>query len=255
MRGVDAGGQMRRILVTGAASGIGAAVCRLMASDGSAFLVHTRGNRAGAEAVADETRKKGARAEVVLGDLTDPATPGRLVDQAIRHFGGLDVLIANAGFADRTPIADLSDAGMQASVDVIQTGFLRLARASLPWIRDAEHGRIVAVSSFVAHAFRTDLATFPASAAAKAGLEALVRALAIDMGPTGVTVNTVVPGFIEKDLAHTERSIPRSSRPSQRAFRWAASAGRRRSRPSSRSLHRPPLPTSPDRRCTSMAGW
>ncbi len=190
---------MRRILVTGAASGIGAAVCRLMASQGSAFLVHTRGNRAGAETVADEVRAKGARAEVVLGDLTDPVTPGRLVDQAIRHFGGLDVLVANAGFADRTPIADLSDAAMQASVDVIQTGFLRLARASLPWIRDAEHGRIVAISSFVAHSFRTDLATFPASAAAKAGLEALVRVLAIDLGPTGVTVNAVVPGFIEKD--------------------------------------------------------
>ena len=149
--------------------------------------------------MADEVRAKGARAEVVLGDLTDPVTPGRLVDQAIRHFGGLDVLVANAGFADRTPIADLSDAAMQASVDVIQTGFLRLARASLPWIRDAEHGRIVAISSFVAHSFRTDLATFPASAAAKAGLEALVRVLAIDLGPTGVTVNAVVPGFIEKD--------------------------------------------------------
>ena len=58
---------------------------------------------------------------------------------------------------------------------------------------------MIAVSSFVAHAFRTDLPGFPASAAAKAGLEALVRALALELGPSGVTVNAVVPGFIRKD--------------------------------------------------------
>jgi NAD(P)-dependent dehydrogenase (short-subunit alcohol dehydrogenase family) len=74
---------------------------------------------------------------------------------------------------------------------------LRLARAAVPHLRAG--ARVVAVSSFVAHAFRTDVATFPASAAAKAGVEALVRSLAIELAPAGVTVNAVVPGFIRKD--------------------------------------------------------
>jgi 3-oxoacyl-[acyl-carrier protein] reductase len=74
----------------------------------------------------------------------------------------------------------------------------------------------VAVSSFVAHAFRTDLTIFPASAAAKAGLEALVRALAIELGPDGVTVNVVVPGFIRKD-AGAHRAIDPGALASQTA--------------------------------------
>jgi 3-oxoacyl-[acyl-carrier protein] reductase len=108
-------------------------------------------------------------------------------------------LISNAGFADRTPFATLSDTAMMASVEAIQGAFFRLARAAIPHLRQASDPRVIAVSSFVAHAFRTDVATFPASAVAKAGLEALVRTLAVELGPAGVTVNAVVPGFIRKD--------------------------------------------------------
>ncbi len=95
---------------------------------------------------------------------------------------------------------------MTASVEGILGAFFRLARAAMPHLRAATEPRIVAVSSFVAHSFRTDVATFPASAAAKAGLEALVRALAVELGPAGVTVNAVVPGFIRKD-AGAHRAI------------------------------------------------
>jgi NAD(P)-dependent dehydrogenase (short-subunit alcohol dehydrogenase family) len=190
----------RVVLVTGAASGIGAAICRTLAAPGVAILVHTRKNSAGAEAVAEAVRRAGAEAEVSLGDLADPATADTLVADAVARFGGLDVLIANAGFADRTPLAELSDAAMTRSVEAIQNGFFRLARAAGPHLRNGRDARVVAVSSFVAHAFRTDLPVFPASAAAKAAMEALTRALAIELAPAGVTVNAVVPGFIRKEL-------------------------------------------------------
>jgi 3-oxoacyl-[acyl-carrier protein] reductase len=187
------------ILVTGAASGIGAAVCRVLAAPGTAIVVHTRRNREAADRVADQVRAAGGEAEVVLADLTEPDAAGELVQAAVARFGGLDVLVSNAGFADRTPLPSLTDAAMTASVEAIQGAFFRLARASMPYLRAGTQPRVVAVSSFVAHTFRTGIATFPASAVAKAGLEALVRALAVELGPDGVTVNAVVPGFIRKD--------------------------------------------------------
>jgi NAD(P)-dependent dehydrogenase (short-subunit alcohol dehydrogenase family) len=187
----------RVVLVTGAASGIGAAVCRRLAAPGLFLVVHTRRNEAGAWRVAEAARAAGAEAEVMLGDLAAPDVPAALVAGVVARFGGLDVLVSNAGFADRTRTEALTDAAFARSLDAIQWAFLRLARAAVPHLRTG--ARVVAVSSFVAHAFRTDVATFPASAAAKAGVEALVRALAIELAPAGVTVNAVVPGFIRKD--------------------------------------------------------
>jgi NAD(P)-dependent dehydrogenase (short-subunit alcohol dehydrogenase family) len=196
----------RTFLVTGAASGIGAAVCRAVASPGAAILVHTRRNQAGAESVVAELRAAGAEAEIMLADLATPDGAAATVHAAMERFGRLDVLVSNAGFADRTPFAQLSDAAMTASMETIQGAFFRLARAAVPHLRAAVHPRIVAISSFVAHTFRTDIAGFPASAAAKAALEALVRALAVELGSAGVTVNAVVPGFIRKD-AGAHRAI------------------------------------------------
>jgi 3-oxoacyl-[acyl-carrier protein] reductase len=198
--------QKRTILVTGAASGIGAAICRTMAAADTAILVHTRRNREGAEVVAQQVRDAGGEADVALGDLANPPVAAALIESMLARFGRCDVLISNAGFADRTGFADLTNVALTASTEAIQGAFFRLAQAALPALQRARDGRVIAVSGFVAHAFRTDMATFPASAAAKAGLEALVRALAIELGPVGVTVNAVVPGFIRKD-AGAHRAI------------------------------------------------
>jgi len=191
--------ERRIFLVTGAASGIGAAVCRTLAGPGTAILLHTRRNRDAVEAVAAEARAAGSVADITLGDLGEPGTAAGVVAACTGQFGGLDVLISNAGFADRTPMASLTDAALRSSTEAIQGAFFRLCQAGLPALRTSAQGRVIAISSFVAHAFRPDVTAFPASAAAKAGLEALVRALAVELGPQGVTVNAVVPGFIQKD--------------------------------------------------------
>ncbi len=189
---------MRRVLVTGAASGIGAATARAFAAPGVALALHTRRNAEGLARVAEEVRAKGGVAQVFLGDLATAEAPERLVAEAAAALGGLDVLVSNAGFADRTPVSALTDAAFAASLDAILWGFLRLARAARPHLEAGEAPRLVAVSSFVAHMFRNDATVFPASAAAKAGVEALVRALAIEWAPR-VTVNAVAPGYTQKD--------------------------------------------------------
>ena len=186
--------------MTGAASGIGAAVCRAMAVTWRGSCWCTRARTAQAPtSVASEVRAAGADAEVALGDLADPAVAPAVIAHAVERFGGLDVLISNAGFADRTPFADTErcgDDGIRRGDPgrVLSPGPRRNAAPE-----ERRNARIVAVSSFVAHAFRPDVPLFAASAAAKAGLEALVRALAMELASSGVTVNAVVPGFIRKD--------------------------------------------------------
>jgi NAD(P)-dependent dehydrogenase (short-subunit alcohol dehydrogenase family) len=186
----------RVVLVTGAASGIGAACCRRMAALGTAFLLHTRKNAEGLERVATAAREAGAEAETMLGDIADAALPDALVARAVERFGRLDVVVFAAGFADKTPFAEAGDAVFAKSLDAVLWGFIRTARAALPHL---DAGRIVAISSFVAHVFRTDVSTFPASAAAKAGMEALVRAIAVEAAARGTTVNAVSPGYTRKD--------------------------------------------------------
>jgi len=189
-----------RVLVTGAASGIGAALCRRIAAPGVHILLHTRAHRAEAEAVAEACQKSGATCAVSLGDLGEAEVAPRLIAEAVTAFGGLDALVANAGFADRRLVGALDDAAFRRSIDAILIGFFRLATAVRPHIEAArERGRIVAVSSFVGHVFRLDRELFPATSAAKLGMEGLAKALAAQLAPTGATVNCVVPGYIQKD--------------------------------------------------------
>jgi NAD(P)-dependent dehydrogenase (short-subunit alcohol dehydrogenase family) len=190
--------EQRRILVTGAASGIGAACCRALAGPGVAIAVHTRANRDGAARTAAAVRERGGEAFEILGDLAEAGTPERVVREAAARWGGLDVVVSNAGFADRTPVARLTDAAFARSHDTIALAFLRLAREAGPILREGRDPRLVAISSFVAHLFRNDVTLFPASAAAKAAVEALVRALALEWAPA-VTVNAVAPGYTRKD--------------------------------------------------------
>ncbi|HZH47698.1 MAG TPA: SDR family oxidoreductase, partial [Roseococcus sp.] len=177
---------------------IGAATVRAMAAPGTALAVHARRSAEAAERVAADARALGAEAHVLLADLALPDAPGELVAQAVARLGGLDVVVSNAGFADRTPATELSDEAMARSLDTILWGFLRLARAAGPHLRAGTQPRLVAVSSFVAHLFRHDAANFPATAVGKAGVEALLRTLAMEWAPH-VTVNAVAPGYTQKD--------------------------------------------------------
>jgi 3-oxoacyl-[acyl-carrier protein] reductase len=187
------------ILITGAASGIGAALARRLAGPGVALLLHTRQNRAGLEGVAEDAQRAGAEVQLALGDLSDATIAPGLVEQAERAFGRLDGLVHNAGYALNRPFGELSRAELDHSTAVIRDAFFGLVSAGLPLLQAAPSGRVVAVSSFAAHQFRLGGVVFAASAAAKAGLEALVKALAAQLAPDAVTVNAVVPGFVEKD--------------------------------------------------------
>jgi 3-oxoacyl-[acyl-carrier protein] reductase len=190
----------RTILITGASSGIGAATARALAAPHTNIALHARKNRSGADRMAAFVRGAGGEALVVEGDLAQSGTARRLVDETTATFGQLDVVVSNAGFADRRSVSDLDRAAWDAGLAGMTTAFFELAQAAKPWlVKAGASGRLVGVSSFVAHAYARGLPSFPASAAAKAGVEALARAMAIEIAPSGGTVNCVAPGLIEKD--------------------------------------------------------
>jgi len=200
---------MRVFLITGASSGIGAASARAIAAPQTAIALHARKNRAGAERVAQAVGAAGGETLIVEGDLAQTGTATRLVEETVARFGKLDGVISNAGFADRRLVGEIDRAAWDASLAAMTSAFFELASAAKPWlVKAGTGGRLVGVSSFVAHAFARGLMSFPASAAAKAGMEALAKALAADLASSGVTVNCVAPGFIEKD-ADGHAAVPR----------------------------------------------
>jgi 3-oxoacyl-[acyl-carrier protein] reductase len=193
---------MRVTVITGGGSGIGAAVARRIACHDQCLMLHGQGADAAGvarlEAVAEECRRAGANVALCGGDLAEAGTASKLVGAARASFGAIDAIVHAAGFADRRGFAQLPREGLERSFAVMAAAFHELVTAALPDLTRGAQGRVVAISSFAAHRFTPD-ATFPASGAAKAALEVLVRCLAIEFAGSGATANVVVPGYTRKD--------------------------------------------------------
>ncbi len=193
---------MRVSIITGGGAGIGAAVARRLAGQGQCLMLHGQGSdQAGLErlkAVALECQRAGARVEWSSGDLARAGTATELVRGTRAAFGAVDAIVHAAGFADRRSLRELPREGLARSFAVIAAAFHELASAALPDLSRGSQGRVVAISSFNAHRFVPG-GTYPASSAAKAALEALVKCLAIELANSGATANVVAPGYTRKD--------------------------------------------------------
>lgn len=194
--------QDRVVLVTGATSGIGAAVARALADSHTTLLLHGRGadtaSRQAMERVRADVQAQGSRAEAVYLDLTQPGAGAQLVQQCLDHFGRLDQIVSNAGHASRTPLSEASLPDLMTSMQSMAGAFFELTQAARPALQDSNMGSIVLTSSFVAHRYRHD-ELFPITAAAKSAAESLAMSLAAELAPSGITVNCVVPGYTLKD--------------------------------------------------------
>jgi NAD(P)-dependent dehydrogenase (short-subunit alcohol dehydrogenase family) len=196
----------RIVLITGAASGIGAALARRLGGGNTRLALHTRANAERLEEVAAVAKAGGSEVATLLGDLADAGTAARLIAETEAAFGGLDAVVSNAGYADWQTIEEISEADFEASHQAVTGALFRVTQAALPLLKRSPRGRIVATSTFLAHVFRLKGRHAPASAAAKAGLEGLAKSLAAQLAPDNVTVNCIVPGFIRKD-AGTHSSL------------------------------------------------
>ncbi len=185
-------------LVTGGSRGIGAAVARGLAADGWPVAVGFRSGAEQAQGVVEEIRAAGGRAEPVQGDVADPETPARLVDDAEAALGApLLVLVNNAGVRADGLSPQLSDDDWSTVLETNLTATFRLTRRALRPMMRARFGRIVNVSSIVGLKANPGQANY---AAAKAGVVGLTKTVAAEVARRGVTVNAVAPGFIETDM-------------------------------------------------------
>ena len=189
--------QGRRAIVTGAAGGMGRATARVLAAEGAQVAVLDL-NAAGAETAAQEIRDAGGQARAWALDVADAAAVARVVDEIAAAFGGLDIVVNNAGISVRRPIDDAGYAqGWERALAVMLTGPQQMVRAALPHLRRSDAARIVNIASTEALGAT---AGFSPYAAAKAGVTGLTRSLAVDLGRDGITVNCICPGPIRTPM-------------------------------------------------------
>ncbi len=186
----------RIALVTGAASGIGAAIATRLAADGASVALLAR-RRDRLEKVAAQISESGGTALVVPADVTDPDQVAQAVDLVKDHFGDLDLLVNNAGTMKIVPFGDGSAADWRRTVDVNLAGVLTVTHAFLPALKRSATTRttdLINVSSLAADRFAPGMAAYGAS---KAGVSYLTRALRQELAGEGIRVTNVEPGMID----------------------------------------------------------
>jgi NAD(P)-dependent dehydrogenase (short-subunit alcohol dehydrogenase family) len=192
----------RVVLVTGAASGIGAATALRLAAPGTALALTTRGNADGLAQSAATAGERGATVETVLADLAETGGAGTVVGAAREAFGRIDQLVSNAGKAEKTRFGEFGTPELDRAFAVNTRPFLELVTAARADLERSYWGRVVAISSLIVNDIGINGVIFPATAAAKAATETLARTLAVQLAPLGVTVNCVAPGFTRKVGGH-----------------------------------------------------
>jgi 3-oxoacyl-[acyl-carrier protein] reductase len=196
----------KSVLVTGGSSGIGAAVAQAFGAAGARVAVHYAHNCEGAEAVASVIRQAGGQAITLAGDMLDRSVPDQLVAQTVKVFGGLDILINNAGdMFGRRPLEQASDEDFDRVVGLNSHAAFAICRACAPVMRRAGRGSMVNTISIAARTGGGEGVGL--YGAAKAFASTMTRVFAREMAPHGVRVNGVAPGVILTDF-HERNSTP-----------------------------------------------
>jgi 3-oxoacyl-[acyl-carrier protein] reductase len=192
---MDLGLKNKVAIVTGSARGLGAATARRLAEEGAKVVI-TDINAERAEATAAAMRADGLAAHCIISDVTKAADVARLMEQTVATFGGIHVLVNNAGFPRDNLLTNMSEEDWTLVMDVMLKGTFLAAKAAIPRMIEQRWGRIINISSR-AHFGNAGQANY---STAKAGLIGMARALCIEEGRYGITVNCVAPGFIPTEM-------------------------------------------------------
>ena len=185
------------VLVTGGSRGIGRATAVLFGEAGATVAVTYKSRKAEADSLVEQLSHARHEAMALQADFADSASPGIAIEEVVKRWGRLDVLVNNAGLTRDTLVMRMSEADWDIVIDTnLKAAFLASKAALRPMLKQ-KYGRIVNVSSLAGVVGNAGQANYSAS---KAGLIGLTKALAKEVGSRNITVNAVAPGFITTDL-------------------------------------------------------
>jgi NAD(P)-dependent dehydrogenase (short-subunit alcohol dehydrogenase family) len=191
---MDLGLKGKIALVTGAASGVGREIAMSLAAEGASVAVNYRSSGNEAVALAGEIAAKGGKAKAYQADVADFAAVTAMVDAIVRDFGGLNILINNAGLAKRQRFVETTPEDWHRQIDASLYGAIHCCHAAAPHLEAAKNGRIVSV---IGDSSRVGESGLSIVGAARAGVVGLMKSLAREFGRSGTTANTVSLGLVE----------------------------------------------------------
>ncbi len=186
-------------LVTGASKGIGAEIARQLAAAGAAVVVNYSSSKAGADRVVADITAAGGKAVAVQANVAKPAEAAHLVAEAVKAFGRLDILVNNAGIYEFAPLESITPEHFHKHFDINVLGLLLTTQAAAKHF-GPEGGSVINISSVVS---TQGVAHASVYSATKGAVDSLTRALAKELGPRKIRVNTLNPGMVETEGTHS----------------------------------------------------
>ncbi len=184
-------------IVTGGAKGIGKAITVALAQEGAKVVINYNSSKEAAENLVNELGKEGHDVYAVQADVSKVEDANRLVEEAVNHFGKVDILVNNAGITRDRTFKKLNREDWERVIDVNLSSVFNTTSAVLPYISEAEEGRIISISSIIGQAGGFGQTNY---SAAKAGMLGFTKSLALELAKTNVTVNAICPGFIDTEM-------------------------------------------------------
>ncbi|MDR4943940.1 3-oxoacyl-ACP reductase [Bacillus wiedmannii] len=184
-------------IVTGGAKGIGKAITVALAQEGAKVVINYNSSKEAAENLVNELGKEGHDVYAVQADVSKVEDANRLVEEAVNHFGKVDILVNNAGITRDRTFKKLNREDWERVIDVNLSSVFNITSAVLPYISEAEEGRIISISSIIGQAGGFGQTNY---SAAKAGMLGFTKSLALELAKTNVTVNAICPGFIDTEM-------------------------------------------------------
>lgn len=187
----------RVAIVTGSGQNIGAAIARRLAEAGAAVVVNGHSSRENVDRTVSQIEAAGGRAIGVMADVSEPTQVARLVEEAVAAFGPVDIAVSNVGRRLHKPFEDISVADWDQAIRTNLSSCFYLAHHVAPSMQAQGWGRLIHISGY--DGFTGHLINRAYNIAAKAGMHGFSKALARELGPHGITANTVVPGAIDTE--------------------------------------------------------